>query len=162
MLRYASQSPLLQVDFDADFAQLPLGKGYIASFACLWYLFFDESSSLPFMIGLAGEHQYVNAALAVALVSSFSSSLRSRGQAGWIDGDWLPTVRGGQVTIKVRLLPRLACDALNKARWPLACCIAPSECLRSLLFFDNAHTAESIKATGKWFAKQRKRYINIK
>ncbi|GAA5912712.1 tetrahydrofolate synthase [Sporobolomyces salmoneus] len=113
-------------------------------------------------LGLAGTHQRSNASLALALVQAFLSSPRvpSAFSSASIDSPH-PTSLAESTE-----LPSLPLDlispsplsskivqGLEKTRWPGRCQTAKDEEVKELTWFlDGAHTVESLKCCGEWFA----------
>lgn len=98
-------------------------------------------------LGLPGDHQQINASLAVALVQAFASSDVGRAiypgaeaQLGANDDCALsPAVRRG----------------LEQAFWPGRCQTVPAaETAGANYYLDGAHTVESIELCVRWFAHQ--------
>lgn len=103
-----------------------------------WYmssLFRDfplDSSSAPSWLGLAGQHQYQNAALAVHLAQEF---LRQKGEL-----------------LSSEELPEVFVEGLKRARWPGRCqTVIDPEHKNTTWFLDGAHTKDSLECCMQWF-----------
>lgn len=122
--------------------------------------------------GLAGIHQRSNASLAVALVRSFLASARcppafsaassatnknnsvtSDPSSSPADKDSLPALPTDLVAPNPLPEPYIA--ALEQTRWPGRCQLSPDpKDGRIKWYLDGAHTVESLKCCGEWFAEE--------
>lgn len=121
--------------------------------------------------GLAGIHQRSNASLAVALVRSFLASDRcppafsaasssttnntttSDKSASLADKDSLPALPTDLVAPNP--LPETYVAALEQTRWPGRCQLSPDPRNAQIKWYlDGAHTVESLKCCGEWFADE--------
>ncbi|KWU45852.1 FolC bifunctional protein [Rhodotorula sp. JG-1b] len=121
-------------------------------------------------LGLAGVHQRSNASLAVALVRSFLASDRcpsafcaassatndntsTSGSLESADPNSLPALPTGLVAPNP--LPEPYVAALERTRWPGRCQLSPDpKDARIKWYLDGAHTVESLKCCGEWFAEE--------
>lgn len=90
----------------------------------------------PFALGIEGEHQRLNAALAVRTARCW---LQIAGSSG----------RGGPSELD----PQLACEALKDTRWPGRHQIVRESAARTW-YIDGAHTHESVQYAVRWFDKK--------
>jgi folylpolyglutamate synthase len=121
--------------------------------------------------GLAGIHQRSNASLAVALVRSFLASDRcppafsaassattnittaSEPSSSAAEKDSLPALPTNLVAPNP--LPQPYVAALEQTRWPGRCQLSPDpKDARLKWYLDGAHTVESLKCCGEWFAEE--------
>lgn len=127
----------------------------------------DTSRALA---GLAGIHQRSNASLAVALVRSFLASDRcppafsaasaptndntsTSGSLKSADTNSLPALPTGLVAPNP--LPEPYVAALERTQWPGRCQLSPDpQDARIKWYLDGAHTVESLKCCGEWFAEE--------
>lgn len=124
----------------------------------------------PSPSGLAGIHQRSNASLAVALVQSFLASdrcppafstiastfatqARAEPAAQADPAEALPTLPADLVAPNP--LPEPYVSALEQTRWPGRCQLSPDpKDGRIKWYLDGAHTVESLKCCGEWFAEE--------
>ncbi|GAB2288563.1 Folylpolyglutamate synthase, partial [Dionaea muscipula] len=94
-------------------------------------------------LGLSGEHQYINAGLAVALCFTWLQ------QTGHLEVPYLDITSS---------LPEQFIDGLSTAKIPGRAQIVPDQCINSeshgnlVFFLDGAHSPESMKVCGTWFS----------
>ncbi|GAA5991781.1 hypothetical protein JCM10908_001140 [Rhodotorula pacifica] len=115
-------------------------------------------------LGLAGIHQRSNASLAVALVRSFLSSERcppAFSAATPSSTTERPTPTTSSLpSLPTELiapipLPEAYVSALERTRWPGRCQLSPDpKDARIKWYLDGAHTVESLKCSGEWFAEE--------
>ncbi|GAA5850349.1 hypothetical protein JCM3766R1_004319 [Sporobolomyces carnicolor] len=121
-------------------------------------------------LGLAGDHQRSNASLALALVRAFLASPRLPRAFASARLDSPPPSKASpdQNTQEGGLLPTLALDlvapsplpervvaGLEQTRWPGRCQTARDAVDPALTWYlDGAHTVESLKCCGEWFAQE--------
>ncbi|GAA5869112.1 hypothetical protein JCM3774_003954 [Rhodotorula dairenensis] len=119
-------------------------------------------------LGLAGIHQRSNASLAVALVQSFlasdrcpsafstaASAITANAPVAPIGNteESLPTLPSDLVAPNP--LPEPYVSALERTRWPGRCQLSPDpQDSRIKWYLDGAHTVESLKCCGEWFAEE--------
>jgi folylpolyglutamate synthase len=96
-------------------------------------------------LGLAGEHQYGNATLAVALCQEVT--------VGSHNNDGLEKVQS-----RIQLTSTTTLDALANASWPARC--QTLECENFTLSLDGAHTPQSLKAAAGWFVSKLDKPVN--
>lgn len=97
-------------------------------------------------LGLAGDHQYSNASLALELVRSFVAS--------GIGKECFPGALDILGPVGERV-PKAAQEALASAFWPGRCQIVPAEeAFHATYFVDGAHTVESVRACVQWFVRE--------
>ena len=94
-------------------------------------------------LGLAGEHQRLNASLAVALCRIWMNQLSAPVSLNPGLNDELST------RVRHTLLPRSFMEGLIKARWPGRAQVLTID--QSTYYLDGAHTIESLTACTKWF-----------
>eukprot|EP01108_Squamamoeba_japonica_P007356 TRINITY_DN6167_c0_g1_i1.p1 TRINITY_DN6167_c0_g1~~TRINITY_DN6167_c0_g1_i1.p1 ORF type:complete len:356 (-),score=149.05 TRINITY_DN6167_c0_g1_i1:60-1127(-) len=121
------------------------------------------SASRLLPLGVAGEHQYGNAALATALASSFFASTgRSALLAGSAqlesfvqvaNAPFDATERAVELELSDAALPVGAARALRECRWPgRSQLLSDPVCDNVRFALDGAHTVESMGAAARWFA----------
>jgi len=98
--------------------------------------FLDESS-----LGLSGEHQILNASLAIGLckVFLFGNQISPSSGMNWID------------ELRLNELPEAFLQGLRECRWPGRCQKIYLEGHNINLYLDGAHTDESIELCLKWY-----------
>ncbi|KAM0790828.1 hypothetical protein ACM66B_004673 [Microbotryomycetes sp. NB124-2] len=107
-------------------------------------------------LGLAGSHQRINASLAVALVQTFLASPRLPPAFSS-----LALAPPSQSTTALPLslvapspLPGAIVQGLQETRWPGRCQVEKDTKKSDLTWYlDGAHTVESLKCCGDWFAE---------
>ncbi|GAA6060839.1 hypothetical protein JCM10212_005257 [Sporobolomyces blumeae] len=114
-------------------------------------------------LGLAGTHQRSNASLAVALVQTFLSSSRRPTAFDSVarptpsmpsaSNDRLPSLPVDLIAPSP--LPDDIVHGLERTSWPGRCQTARDTESSSLMWYlDGAHTVESLKCCGEWFADE--------
>ncbi|GAA6013674.1 hypothetical protein JCM10207_004814 [Rhodosporidiobolus poonsookiae] len=113
-------------------------------------------------LGLAGLHQRTNASLALALVQSFLASPRCPPAFPSISPPAPSTSTSSPSALPSLPLSLLApsplpsnmVTALERARWPGRCQVETDTVERGVKWYlDGAHTVESLKCCGEWFAE---------
>ncbi|GAA6006148.1 hypothetical protein JCM11491_002049 [Sporobolomyces phaffii] len=117
-------------------------------------------------LGLAGSHQRSNASLALALVRAFLSSPRL--PAAFSEQALAPSLPANAATSGSPELAALPLDliapspldgtlvrGLENTRWPGRCQTAADHDVTGLTWYlDGAHTVESLRCCGEWFAEE--------
>ncbi|KAK4050744.1 Folylpolyglutamate synthetase [Microbotryomycetes sp. JL221] len=106
-------------------------------------------------LGLAGAHQRINASLAVALVQTFLASPRLPSAYSALA---LPAAQHSQLPLQLvapNPLPQGIVKGLEQTRWPGRCQVEKDARAGSdmIWYLDGAHTVESLKCCGDWFAE---------
>lgn len=125
--------------------------------------FQPAAAGQPISVGLAGEHQLLNASLAVALVRSWeqqAATKQQQQQQQELGGGAAGAERRLQ-QLQQGLLPQEYCQGLARAAWPGRSQVVPdpkfqqqgSSSSRLTFFLDGAHTPESMITCGTWFAQ---------
>lgn len=118
------------------------------------YTFEDSRNGAEIEIGLSGDHQKENAALAIRLVAAWEA-------AGFKDGKLGPEAKSRSDNILNELIiPKKYVLGLEKARWPgRAELFEDTESDNMTFFIDGAHTAESLTACAEWFSSASDLYL---
>ncbi|KAK4050828.1 Folylpolyglutamate synthetase [Microbotryomycetes sp. JL201] len=105
-------------------------------------------------LGLAGAHQRINASLAVALVQTFLASPRLPSAFSSLA---LPACNGETQSTSLIApvpLPENIVRGLEQTKWPGRCQVEADAKAREMTWYlDGAHTVESLKCCGDWFAE---------
>ncbi|KAI3648267.1 hypothetical protein MP228_006121 [Amoeboaphelidium protococcarum] len=108
----------------------------------------DQLPSQVSEVGLSGDHQKLNAALATALAQTWlermSGSNHSYGHAN--SSAYADRVRSLQISSDIL-------NGLREARWPGRAQVLKDDGNSLTFYMDGAHTAESLSACSKWFSK---------
>ncbi|GAA5886902.1 hypothetical protein JCM16303_006754 [Sporobolomyces ruberrimus] len=115
-------------------------------------------------LGLAGSHQRSNASLALALVQAFLSSPRipSAFSSASPATSQQPTKDASSSFPSLPLdlisptpLPSKVVEGLEQTSWPGRCQTAKDHEVKDLTWYlDGAHTVESLRCCGEWFAEE--------
>ncbi|GAA5975418.1 hypothetical protein JCM5350_006473 [Sporobolomyces pararoseus] len=124
----------------------------------------EHSEVRNIKLGLAGSHQRSNASLALALVQAFLSSPRlpsAFSSASVVSPHPSKSEASSELPslplelISPTPLPSKLVQGLEQTRWPGRCQVAQDEEKKELTWYlDGAHTVESLRCCGEWFAEE--------
>ncbi|CAN0064306.1 unnamed protein product, partial [Ascophyllum nodosum] len=101
-----------------------------------------DPAGIPYDIGLAGEHQLVNAGLALRLCAAWMEERQQRQSRSMV----------GSQGMKVFLRSAEVHKGLSECSWPGRCQVfRPPDFPPLTVYLDGAHTEQSMHACLQWF-----------